>query len=138
MIKTINKNQDDKTKWFLFDAKDKILGRFCTEIADTVRGKKETSFIENAVCGNKVVVINTDQIRVSGKKEEAKRYYHYSGFHGGLKEKSLGTMRQEDSRQIIYIAVKGMLPKNKLRDKFLSNIKLYKNSDHKHKNINFQ
>jgi large subunit ribosomal protein L13 len=134
----MNKDQNNQTKWFLFDAKDKILGRLCTEIVDTLRGKKETSFIKNIVGGNKVVVINTDQIKVTGKKEEAKRYYRYSGFHGGLKEKSLGTMRQEDSCRIIFLAVKGMLPKNKLQEKFLANLKLYKNADHKHNNIKFQ
>lgn len=126
---------DQEPKWYIFDAKEKILGRLTTKVADSLRGKKELDFSNHTTCGNKVVVINCSQIKVTGKKEESKRYYHHSGFHGGIKTETLSDLRKSKADRIIYNAVKGMLPKNKLQSIFLKNLYLYNDDKHPHTNI---
>ena len=112
-------------KWELFDAKDQTLGRLCSKIAHILQGKN----INN---GDFVVVINADKIKVTGKKITDKKYYHYSGYHGGMKEQSFEELLEIDSTKIIKLAVSGMLPKNSLRKKLLSRLKIYSGPDHPH------
>ncbi len=129
--------KNKEPKWFIFDAEDKVLGRIATGISDALRGKKETDFANNIACGAKVVVINCAKVKVTGKKEEAKRYYHHSGFHGGIKTATLSDLRATHADRIIFNAVKGMLPKNKLQNLYLKNLYLYKDEKHPHTNIKF-
>jgi len=108
------------------DAKNKVLGRLAVEIANLLRGKNKPTFVPYADMGDQVTVFNTDKIRLTGKKEDQKVYYHHSGYPGGIKEISYKKAMEKDSREVIRKAVYGMLPKNKLRDRVIKKLKLYK------------
>jgi large subunit ribosomal protein L13 len=108
------------------DATNKILGRLAVEVANLLRGKNKPDFVPYADRGDEVVVINTGKIKVTGQKLKKKIYYQHSGYPGGLKEISLEKALGKDSREVIRKAVYGMLPKNKLRDKMINKLKLYK------------
>lgn len=108
------------------DASDKILGRLAGEIAMTLQGKTTPDFDPAQLSNNKVIVYNTDHIRVTGKKPLQKLYRHHSGYPGGLKEESLERMMARDSRVALRHAVAGMLPKNRLRPRMLKNLALHK------------
>ncbi|MFH1551480.1 MAG: 50S ribosomal protein L13 [bacterium] len=108
------------------DAKNKILGRLAVEVANLLRGKNKTNFVPYLDVGDEVIVINTDKIRVTGQKLKQKTYYHHSSYPGGIKEIKLGELLKKDSREVIQKAVYGMLPKNKLRDKMIKKLKLFK------------
>jgi len=111
------------------DATDKILGRLAVEIANLLRGKYKSDFVPYLNKGDDVVVINTDKIRVTGQKLKKKIYYHHSGYPGGIKQINLEEFLKKDSREVIKKAVYGMLPKNKLRDKVIKKLKLYKKEE---------
>lgn len=119
-----------KRAWHLIDAKNQILGRLVTSIAEFLMGKTKPYFVRHLDGGDYVVVINAKDIKVTGKKEKQKKYYRFSGYPGGLKVKILSELRRENSTRIIYEAVKGMLPQNKLRDRMLT--RLYIFADEKH------
>jgi large subunit ribosomal protein L13 len=108
------------------DAKNKILGRLAVEIANLLRGKNKPSFVPYLNKGDKVTVINTDEIKVSGQKLKNKIYWRHSGYPGGIKQITFERAMEKDSREVLRRAVYGMLPKNKLRDKIIKNLKLYK------------
>jgi len=134
-------NKDEKINkegdWYLFNAEGKVLGRLSTEITDCLRGKKDINFAANVILQKKVVVINCSKVTVTGRKAEGKKYHSHSGFHGGLKTIDFKTAIAKDARFVIEHAVKGMLPQNKLRDKFLGNLYLYNNEVHPHTNAKF-
>ncbi len=111
------------------DATNKILGRLAVEIANLLRGKNKSDFVPYLDKGDEVIVINTDKIRVTGQKLKKKIYYRHSGYPGGLKETKLEQALEQDSREVIRKAVYGMLPKNKLRDKIIKKLKLYKGEE---------
>ncbi len=129
-----NQNKD----WYLFDAKGKVLGRLATEIADILRGKKKVDFAPNKDGGDFVVVINADQFILTGKKEDQKRYYHHTGYLGNLKTMTVEDMKTQKPGEILKLAVKGMLPKNKLEDVFMARLKVYADENHPHTNIKFK
>jgi large subunit ribosomal protein L13 len=108
------------------DATNKILGRLAVEVANLLRGKDKPGFLPYLDKGDQVVVVNTDKIKVTGHKMKQKIYYRHSGYPGGLKETRLEEMMERDSCQVFRQAVYGMLPKNKLRDKMIKKLKLYK------------
>ncbi len=108
------------------DATNKILGRLAVEIANLLRGKHRPDFVPYLNKGDDVIVTNTDKIRVTGQKLKKKIYYHHSGYPGGIKEIKLEEFLKKDSREVIRKAVYGMLPKNKLRDKVIKKLTLYK------------
>jgi len=116
-------------KTHTIDATNKILGRLAVEVANLLRGKNKANFVPYLVQGDEVVVINTDKIKVTGRKMKQKIYYNHSGYPGGLKETRLEEAMEKDSRQVIRRAVYGMLPKNKLRDKIIKKLKLYKGEE---------
>lgn len=116
--------------WHLIDAKGHILGRLATEIAHKLMGKQKPYYVPNLDCGDDVVVINGNDYKVTGNKEQDKMYGNYSGFPGGLKQKSLRTVRQENPTEPIRKAVYGMLPKNKLRDRLITRLHIYVTEDH--------
>ncbi len=101
----------NKTNWHLIDLKEQTLGRVATQIATLLMGKQKASYSPNLDHGDYVVALNSDQIKVTGKKMEDKSYYRHSGYPGGLKEITLGQQMEKDSRRVIEKAVKGMLPK---------------------------
>ena len=118
--------------WILMDAKEETLGRLCSKISNILQGKNKIDYAKNINNGDFVIVINTDKIKVTGKKLTDKKYYHYSGYHGGMKEQSFEDLLEIDSTKIIKIAVSGMLPKNSLRKKLLSRLKIYSGPEQPH------
>lgn len=126
------KPSDIQRKWYIVDASILPLGRISTEIAKLLLGKNKTQFTKHIDCGDYVIVINSDKLIVTGNKEEDKKYYHHSGYPGGLRTRSLNEQRNIDSRKIIFHAVRGMLPVNKLRDQRLNRLKIFTDQKHDH------
>lgn len=124
------KAQDIKRKWHLVDVKGKILGRISTKIAPLLMGKSKPYFTRNLDCGDYVIAVNASHILVTGKKAEQKKYYHHSGYPGGLKIKTFKELRQNDPAEIIKHAVRGMLPQNKLRDRMLKRLFIFLEEEH--------
>jgi len=120
-------------KYHLFDAENKVVGRLATEIVKVLRGKNKVNFTPNIDGGDITVVVNADKIKVTGSKIEGKVYRHFSGYPGGLVTISLKDQLEKDSRKIIERAVYNMLPKNKLRDRMMTRLKIYKDTKHDHK-----
>ena len=124
------KASDIKRSWHLFDVKNKTLGRVASEIAQTLMGKSKPYFVRNLDCGDYAVVINAEKIKVTGKKEFQKKYSRHSGYPGGLKEETLMTLRHRNPTDIVKFAVLGMLPQNKLRDRMLNRLFIFKGAEH--------
>ncbi|NTW46218.1 MAG: 50S ribosomal protein L13 [Candidatus Moranbacteria bacterium] len=122
-------------KYHLFDAQGKVLGRLATEIAGVVSGKTKVDYTPHIDGGDFVVVVNTDGLQVTGNKREDKIYHHFSGYPGGIRSIAFKDQMKKDSRKILYQAVYGMLPKNKLRDQALTRLRLYKGAEHEEKTI---
>lgn len=122
-----------KRSWHLIDLKEKTLGRISTQIANLLMGKSKPYFVRNLDLGDYVVVINTKQVKVSGKKEKQKKYYRYSGYPGGLKSETLENLRRRNPSEIIHHAVRGMLPQNKLRDRMLKRLYVFEGEEHPYK-----
>lgn len=114
---------------YKIDAANKVLGRLATEVAVLLRGKNQPDFDPAKFKSNRVLVFNTDKIRTTGKKAAQKLYRHHSGYHGGLKEERLDKLFERDSGLVLKRAVMGMLPKNKLRRKFIKNLILIKGEE---------
>ncbi|MGI6109258.1 MAG: 50S ribosomal protein L13 [Eubacteriaceae bacterium] len=126
------KAQDIERKWYVIDAEDQILGRLATQIATILRGKDKTFFTPHVDCGDYVIVVNAEKVKLTGKKLDQKMYVTHSGYMGGRKETSYKNMLQDKPELVIEHAVKGMLPKNKLADQVLSKLKVYAGPDHPH------
>ncbi|MBF5059520.1 50S ribosomal protein L13 [Candidatus Neptunochlamydia vexilliferae] len=116
--------------WITLDAKGKTLGRFASEVAQILRGKHKTTFTPNADSGDGVIIINADQIAVSGNKEAQKVYRHYTGHMGGLREIPYRTMMQRKPTYIIRRAVQGMMPKTKLGKAQLKRLRIFAGDTH--------
>lgn len=117
-------------KYHLFDAKKQVLGRMATEIAMVLRGKNKVDFTPNIDGGDFAVVINSDNLQVTGNKMEDKMYHHFSGYPGGITSFKLKDKIEQDSRKVIEAAVYGMLPKNKLRDRMMTRLLIFKDDVH--------
>lgn len=126
------RKEDRAPQWHVIDAKGKTLGRLATHIADMLRGKDRPTFTAHTDSGDYVVVINAEHVHVTGKKEKGKIYRSYSGWMSGLKEKSLWEVRQQKPTEIIRLAVKGMLPKNRLSRQIMGKLKIYAGEQHPH------
>ena len=126
------KQSDIEQSWILVDAKDKTLGRLASALASRLRGKHRPEFTPNADLGDYIVVINANKINVTGDKLNQKKYFKHSGYPGGIKSKSLNKVIENSPEDAIRMAVKGMLPKNKLGKKMLTKLKIYKDNDHPH------
>lgn len=126
------KPEDAAQQWFVVDAKDKVLGRLATKVARVIRGKEKAVFTPNMDTGDFVVVINAEQIVLTGKRATQKEYFHYSGYPGGLKRKTVTEVRDKNPERLIHMAVRGMLPKNRLGDKLIKKLKVYKGPEHPH------
>lgn len=126
------KNDISQKQWYLVDAKDQVLGRLCSNIAKILRGKHKPSFTPNADTGDFIIVINSDKIKLTGKKETTKTYRHYSGYPGGLKVHRFREVLSKQPNMIIQNAVKGMLPHNKLGRQMLTKLKIYASIQHPH------
>lgn len=118
--------------WFVVDAEDKVLGRLATEIATILRGKHKPTYTPHVDCGDHVIVVNAEKIRVTGKKAEQKLYRRHSMYPGGLKEIPYRRMMEKKPEFILYEAVRGMLPHNSLGRKMLKKLRVYKGGQHGH------
>lgn len=118
--------------WYVVDAEDKILGRLATEIANRLRGKHKPEFAPHTDVGDFIVVVNAEKIKVTGNKLDAKKYYHHTGFPGGIREINLKDLLATKPEMVIEKAVQGMLPKNKLGRAQLKKLKVYAGPDHPH------
>ena len=119
-------------QWHVIDASEAPLGRISTKVATLLSGKEKPSFTKHIDCGDYVVVINSDKLVVTGNKLIDKKYYRHSQYPGSLKEASLAEKIKQDSTDVIRLAVKGMLPKNKLMSERLARLKVYKGEEHAH------
>ncbi len=119
-------------QWWIVDATDQTLGRMATKIATVLRGKNKASFTPHVDCGDFVVVINADKIKLTGRKWLEKKYYRHSRFFGSMKEKSAAQKLQEDATFLVHEAVRGMLPTNRLSRDIILKLKAYNGADHPH------
>ena len=123
---------DLRPVWQVIDAEGQTLGRLSSQIAVLLMGKHKATYVPYLNCGDYVVVINAEKIRVTGRKLVQKKYYRHSGYHGGLKEETLSHLLQRKPTRVIRHAVKGMLPKSIVGRKMLSRLKLYAGDQHPH------
>jgi len=132
MQKTIiTKQKNIKREWFLIDAKDKILGRLASKIAHILMGKHKAEYYPGMDLGDYIIIMNAEKIKVTGNKYRDKIYYRHSGYMGGLKQASfMEKMKKNKSREILYDAIKGMLPKNKLGRKMIKKLKISESNNH--------
>lgn len=121
-----------KRSWYLVDAKNKTLGRLATSIAKHLSGKNNPEYTPNIDTGDYIVVINAEEIRTTGNKLKDKKYYHHTGYQGGIKEFSLEKLLIKAPQRVLEAAVKGMLPKGPLGRKMLSKLKIYTGTQHPH------
>jgi large subunit ribosomal protein L13 len=132
-MKTYSAKPSDVTrKWYVVDASEVPLGRLATQVAVLLTGKSKPMFTHHIDVGDFVVVINSDNLVVTGNKMEAKMYYRHSHYPGGLSETQLKDKMAKDSTEVIFHAVRGMLPVNKLRDARLARLKIYAGPEHNH------
>lgn len=132
MKKKTNFFHSEKRDWVLIDAKDKVLGRLSTRIAKILIGKNKATYTPNALCGDRVVVINSRGIKLTGNKENNKIYDKYSGYPSGRKEMGIKKLMEKNPSKVLYIAVKGMVPKNWLGKMMLRSLKIYPDDRHIH------
>ena len=121
-----------QVKWHTIDADGQILGRFATKIAVILRGKDKSNFTPHVDCGDYVIVLNAEKIQTTAEKGSDKLYRRHSGYMGSLKTKTLSEIMVSDPRKVIYHAVAGMLPKNRLRASMLKKLKIYIGMEHRH------
>jgi len=126
------KQGEIEKKWFVIDAKDKVLGRLAVESARILRGKHRPQFAPHMDTGDFVIIINADKLRLTGKKLQQKVYYRHTGYPGGLKVTKASTMLKDKPDRMLRLAVRGMLPKNSLGRAQLSKLKVYAGETHPH------
>lgn len=126
------KPMDIQRKWYLIDANGMILGRLVSQIARILMGKHKPYYCNYLLCGDYVVVINASKIKVTGKRLDQKIYYHHSGYPGGLKSIKLRELLAKKPERVLYKAIWGMLPKNKMGRRMLKQVKIYAGPEHPH------
>jgi large subunit ribosomal protein L13 len=125
-------------KWWVINAEGKILGRLASEVAVLLRGKNKPLFTPFLDTGDFVIIVNAEKVKVTGRKEEQKVYYHHSGYPGGLTVKTLKELRDKKPEEVIKKAVWGMIPKNKLGSAVYRKLKVYRGPNHPHEAQNPQ
>jgi large subunit ribosomal protein L13 len=126
------KAEEVEKHWYVVDADGKTLGRLSTEVANLLRGKTKPEFTPHVDCGDFVIVINAEKIKVSGKKERQKVYHRHSGFPGGHREETLGALRLRRPVAILERAIRGMLPHTRLGDRQFTHLNVYEGANHPH------
>ncbi|MBE5736236.1 MAG: 50S ribosomal protein L13 [Clostridiales bacterium] len=126
------KSETVDRKWYIVDATDIPLGRVASQVAAVLRGKNKTIYTPHVDTGDYVIVINTDKMILTGNKLNDKKYYHHSGYPGGIKEETYKDIMAKKSDFALERAIKGMLPKNSLGRKMFKKLKCYKGSEHPH------
>jgi large subunit ribosomal protein L13 len=132
-MKTYSAKPGEVTReWYLVDAEGKTLGRLATQIADTLRGKLKPQYTPHVDTGDFVIVVNAEKIQVTGNKLDQKRYYRHSGYPGGLRSRTLREQLERRPTEVLRVAVKGMLPKNRLARQQITKLKIYAGPEHPH------
>jgi large subunit ribosomal protein L13 len=127
------KKEQIKKNWLLIDAKDIVLGRLAVYSANILRGKNKPSYTPNQDCGDNLIIINSDHVLLTGKKNKDKTYYRHTGYPGGIKETNPEKMiAKNKSNELIKLAIKRMIPSGPLGRKQLANCKIYRGEDHSH------
>jgi large subunit ribosomal protein L13 len=121
-----------KRKWFVIDANNLVLGKLATKAAVILRGKNKATWHPSIDCGDNVIIINAENVVLTGQKEMHKMYYTHSGYPGALKTTSAGAMREKHPERILEFAISGMIPRNKLKKIILGKLYVYVGSDHPH------
>jgi large subunit ribosomal protein L13 len=127
------RREDSDRRWFVVDAREAVLGRLATKVAVTLRGKNSPQFTPHDDVGDFVIVINASKVATTGTKSEYKYYHRHSGYHGGGKQVPYSEMMERHPERIVSMAIKGMLPKNRLGRRLLKKLRVYAGSDHPHK-----
>lgn len=133
--KTISVNKETaKKEWVVIDATDQVVGRLASKVAKLLRGKYKPSFTPHVDCGDNVIIINADKVKLTGKKWTDRIYYTYTGYPGGQREHTPASImaKKNGADRLLHRVVKGMLPKNRLGAQQLSNLYVYEGSEHKH------
>ena len=126
------KKEEIERGWYVVDAEGQTLGRLASKIAPKLKGKHKPIYTPHLDCGDFVVVINADKVRVTGRKMDQKFYYRHSGYPGGIKSISLRDQLAQHPERVVQAAVRGMLPKNKLGRKMIKKLKVYAGDSHPH------
>jgi len=126
------KAKEIQKKWYLVDAEGKTLGRLASQVAAILRGKHKPTYTPYMDMGDNVIVVNAEKIQVTGRKFDQKKYYRHSGYPGGLKVTPLQKLLEKKPEEVLRLAVRGMLPKNRLGRKLLGKLKIYAGPDHPH------
>ncbi len=126
------REQDVQRSWYVVDAQGQTLGRLTSRIASILRGKHKPEFTPHVDCGDYVIVVNAEKVHVTGQKMNQKKYYRHSGYPGGLKQITLRDQLQKFPNRVIELAVRGMLPKNRLGRQMFKKLKVYSGTAHPH------
>ncbi|MCU4138792.1 MAG: Ribosomal protein L13 [Thermodesulfobacteria bacterium] len=126
------KKEEVKRKWYIVDAKDKVLGRLASKLAYMLQGKHRPDYTPHVDQADFIVVVNAEKIKLTGKKLDQKIYWRHSGYIGGLKLETARKLLERKPEQLIYLAVKRMLPRNRMRKKLLKKLKIYAGPNHPH------
>ncbi|HSH68530.1 MAG TPA: 50S ribosomal protein L13 [Deferrisomatales bacterium] len=124
--------QTAERDWYVVDAQGKTLGRLASKIASILRGKNKPTYTPHMDAGDFVVVVNAQQVHLTGRKLDQKNYYHYTGYPGGIRDITARKLLASKPEEVLRIAVKGMLPKNTLGRNLLKKLKIYANGEHPH------
>ena len=128
----MQKKETVERKWYVIDATDLPLGRVATKAAHMLRGKHKVTFTPHIDCGDYIIIINADKVKLTGNKLDNKMYYNHSGFPGGLRERNAKTMIEKYPEEMMERAIKGMLPHNRLGRQMYKKLFVYRGADHKH------
>ena len=123
---------DIKREWYVVDAQGRTLGRLASKIAQILRGKHKPIYVPHLDCGDYVIVVNAEKVRITGKKLDQKFYYRHSGYPGGIKSINLRDQLQKYPTRVLETAVRGMLPKNRLGRAMIKKLKVYAGGSHPH------
>ena len=126
------KKEEVKREWYIIDAKDKVLGRLASKLASMLQGKHRPDYTPHVDQADFIVVVNVEKIKLTGKKLDQKIYWRHSGYIGGLKLETARKLLERKPEQLIYLAVKRMLPRNRMRKKLLKKLKIYAGPNHPH------
>lgn len=131
--KTISANKATAQKeWVVVDATDMVLGRMASKVAKILRGKYKPNFTPHCDCGDNVIIVNADKIKLTGNKWNGRIYYSYTGYPGGQREATPASLMKKNPERYIKKVIKGMLPKNHLGDQLIDNLHVYAGSEHPH------
>jgi len=132
-VKTYMPKPDNiERKWYVVDAKGKTLGRLASQVASILKGKHKPIYSPHMDTGDFVIIVNASEVELTGKKKEQKMYRRHSGYPGGLKEVSYERMIREKPEKVVYEAVWGMIPHNRLGRKMITKLKVFRGPEHKH------